>query len=164
MAIFGWSKKKPFEDKRAYQLGEKFAGTITEPLEAIMKDRFEVVRQNYLDVLRYRIQATFSDDRAPTIHLARNELKIFVDNTKEIRPRMLEEIREYLKPGLQVADEMDVRPSADLLIASQIETYLANLAEAGIDLVVSYCDALKEADAAWRQAHPDRAAEFPPTN
>jgi hypothetical protein len=129
-----------------------------------MKDRFELVRQNYLDVLRQRIQATLSDDRAPTIFLARNELKFFIDNTKEIRPRMLGEIRECLKPGLQAAAEMDVRPSADLLIANEIETYLANLAEAGIDLVISYGDALKEADAAWRQAHPDRAAEFPPTN
>ena len=44
MAIFGWSTKKPIEDtperKRAYQLGQKFADTISEPLERIMMSRF----------------------------------------------------------------------------------------------------------------------------
>lgn len=69
-------RKKP-EDTRAYQMGAQTGEDMSEAVDHLIALRFKPVSEDYIKLLRERLQRAFAQNEAPPLIKARRELGFF---------------------------------------------------------------------------------------
>jgi hypothetical protein len=155
------SKQDPKLTK-AFEMGQKAAQSFADDLDKFMEGRFKPARDALLGVIQGRYKECMSPTDAPPILAARIEYKIFLDNTEELRGRMMDEITTNLAEWLDVAEQMQLRDTFTELITAKIDQFMRELSETAFQRLLDMAHALKLADDQWRAANPELSIKFPP--
>jgi hypothetical protein len=154
-------RPKP-EDTKAYQMGAQTAKDMSEAVDHLIALRFKPVSENYIKLLRERLQSAFSQNEAPPLVKARWEFSFFLENVDQLKCDMERFIPNALSEWIQVADQIGTRDVFDEFIEQRIAQFSVNLKEAGINVLGDYATAFRAIDETWRKANPETAAHFPP--
>jgi hypothetical protein len=162
--MFGWFRKKAVtreHDTEAFNLGRRMAEEMISSVSEVMECRFGRLHDNFLSVLRDNFQTDIQRKDAPPMMSARVNYQVYLDNVKDIEPKMNAEITLYMSRWLEAADASGTRPELQQFIQHEVGKFCANLSADGLKLFVDYAIPLKDADDAWRKAYPELAGRFP---
>jgi len=112
------------------------------------------VHDGYLGVIQGQFNKCMTPTDAPPIIAARIEYKIFVENVKELRGKMMGEIPAMLSGWLDVADQIQLRDTFMQLIQAKVDAFCRELTEIGLQRFLDMAHALKLADDQWRTVIP----------
>jgi hypothetical protein len=161
--MFGWFKKQPRpEDTEAFKIGQRSVDSMNADLQRFMSARFNPAFDGYIGVLNDQFDTVHGDDDAPPITLARIHFQIFNDNVQKLRGQMNDEVNAAMSEWLEYAEQLGVKDDFQQLINASIGSFQERLTLTGLQAFLDRADDLKAADSSWRQANPERAAEFPP--
>lgn len=150
------------EDTKAYQMGAQTAEDMSKAVDHLIATRFKPVSEDYIKLLRERLQSAFAQNEVPPLMKARRELGIFFEEVDDLKFDMARIIPSELSEWIQVADHIGTRDVFDNFIDRRIEEFSVNLKEAGINVLGDYAAAFRGIDETWRKANPETAAHFPP--
>jgi hypothetical protein len=154
-------RPKP-EETKAYQMGAQTAEDMSQAVDHLIAVRFKPVSEDYIKLLRERLQGAFSQNEAPPLVKARWELSFFLENVDKLKSDMEKFIPNALSEWIQVADHIGMRDVFDEFIERRIAQFSVNLKEAGINVLGDYATAFRGVDETWRKANPETSAHFPP--
>ncbi len=157
-AIF---QQKP-EDTKFYQMGAQTGEDMSEAVDRLIALRFKPVSEDYIKLLRERLQRAFAQNEAPPLIKARRELSFFFEEVDRLKSDMEKIILNQLSEWVQVADHIGTRDVFDQFVDHRIGQFSVKLKETGIMVLGDYVEALRGIDEAWRKANPETAALFPP--
>lgn len=162
--MFGWLRKKAVtkeQDTEAFKLGRRMFEETISSFEQFMESRFGDLHDNYLNILRGNFQQDIRRTDAPPMTSARVNYECFLDNVKDLKPKMDDEITLHMNSWLEAADEVGKRPELEQFFQQEISKFCSSLTVDGLKLFTDYAIPLKDADDAWRKAYPELAGEFP---
>jgi hypothetical protein len=160
--MFDWLRKKPLTagEVKAYQSGQDFGAQMAQAFIAYQKKRFGPVHDNYLNVLRERLQNAVRSEDAPPLLIAKIEGDLFVENLDKLKMQMFDETIAAMADWLNIAQQLDLRPQIEKTIADSVFEFCENLGADAEQVVMDYNVVLRDADAAWRRRYPDKVAQF----
>lgn len=158
LGLFG--KKRRIEDTEAYKKGREFSEQAIAVFERFFEGRFGPVKKNFMEVLRKQLLEALHRTDAPPLTVGRIEYQIFCENVDKMQSDMRSEINLVMSDWLTTADAIGTRDDFVRLFETRVGDYLADLKLSGLHLLVDYAVPLKDADAAWRQANPEKAVDF----
>lgn len=169
-SIFSRKQKKepepteePMDPKlqEAYEMGQKAAKEMEEDLDAFLAQRYTGLHDRYLGVFQDGLNlAKASTEYSPIIE-GRVEYQLFRENVEELIEKMATEIDAQMAAWHEWDREIEMDGITSELITAKVKKITDNLTFAGLGLFLDNAEDLKEADDAWREAHPKLAAEQP---
>ncbi len=162
--MFGWFRKKVVtreEDTEAFKLGRRMFKEVASSFEQFMERKFGSLHDDYLNILRGNFQTDIQRTDAPPMTSARINYECFLDNVKDLGPKMNAEIATYMRGWLETADEAGMRPKLEQFFQLEVSKFCDSLTIDGLKLFTDYAIPLKDADDAWRKAYPELAGKFP---
>jgi hypothetical protein len=78
-------------DRRAYELGEKFAANMARQIEEYIKKRSDNIKGNYIAILRQHLDKALHQELHSPLLVARVELEVFMENVDGACQKLIEE-------------------------------------------------------------------------
>lgn len=154
-------RQKP-EDTDAYQIGTHAGEDMSAAVDRLIALRFKPGSEDYIKLLRERLQGAFAQSDAPPLIEARGELRLFLKDVDKLKSEMEKIIPNELSQWIEVADHIGTRDVFDQFVDHRISQFSVNLKERGIMVLGDYVEALRGIDMAWRKANPEAAGIYPP--
>jgi hypothetical protein len=155
----GYSNK-PLTGVNAAQAGAETSDHMTRALREYQQARFGQVHFDYLSIFKGRLENALRSDDSPPLMLAKIEVELFSQQIEKLKSRMFDETVRAMTHWLDVADRVGARSEIDALLKHSIEQFCQVIRSDALTVAESYADLLKEADAAWRQKYPEKAARL----
>jgi hypothetical protein len=152
----------PHSGANANQVSAETGDHIGRALQEYQQARFGPVHFDYLSIFKGRLQSALESHDSPPLLLAKIEVELFSQQIEKLRSRMFDETSRAMTHWLDLAEKVGARSEIDALLKQSIEEFCQVIGADALKIAESYAALLKEADAAWRQKNPEKAARLDP--
>jgi hypothetical protein len=156
----GSSVKPPATEANAGQPGHETAQHMARAFHEYQQALFGPVQTNYLTIFRDRLHNALRSDDAPPLLVAKVEVELFAGQIEKLKSRMFDETVRAMAHWFNVAEKVGARVEIEALLKQSIEQFCQAIGSDALKIAESYADLLKDADAAWRQKYPEKAARL----
>ena len=156
------SGKQPLTagEANAYQAAHETGDHMARALREYQKVRFGPVHANYLIIFRDRLKNALLSEDAPPLLVAKVEVELFAGQIEKLKSRMFDESVAAMAHWFDVAARVGVRSEIEVLLKQSIEQFCQAIGSDALKIAEGYADLLRDADAAWRQKYPEKAARL----
>ena len=154
-------QKQDPELERAYDLGQKWAGDMSDAMDLFVSKRFDGLKERYLSVLQDGLNSAKSSTDFSPILCGRVEFQLFRENLDELQIKMVAEIDDHMKEWKEIAAKIEMESAVNELIEHNVKIIADDLLIFATKVLLDNADELKSADDAWRHSNPELAAQQP---